>query len=90
MLIIKAKELQVGDVVRRAEDSAEESIRCDPWGTCIVKRIQDGQITLWRPYGTTTDVRYSFGVICLIGCEEFVLSTNREDGFYLIERKVLK
>lgn len=77
---IPTKDLRLGDVVRAFDG---------PFGTAIVKQIEDGVAHLFRPYGTTGDFSYTGGVICYTGIETFplVLTDNVEIEVY--ERKEL-
>lgn len=55
-------ELRLGDCVEVFQG---------PYGSAIVKQIDDGQVTFFRPYGAHTDFAHTGGVICYVGVEEF-------------------
>ena len=75
----KTAELQLADVVELFEG---------PFGTGIVKQIADGFVTMFRPYGTSTDVAYSNGVICYTGIEEYKFSLTDKQEFFVYQRKL--
>lgn len=60
---VKASDLKLADTVQLWQEQS--------WGTALVKQIKDGWITLFRPYGVTSDYSDSGGVFCYIGIEEF-------------------
>lgn len=60
---VMAKDLKLADTVQLGQERG--------WGTALVKQIKDGWITLFRPYGVTSDYSHSGGVSCYIGVEEF-------------------
>lgn len=80
---IKAKDLKLADVIKciRSEDS--------PFSTAIVTKVDDKQVTLFRPYGTCEDFSCTSGVICYTGVETY--SIWKDETEYLVyERKDLK
>ena len=77
---IKTKDLQLGDTV---------SLDYEAWDCAIVKRIKDGRITLFRPYGTPAEFSYTGGVICYVGIEEWDIEAD-ETPISLIHRTFLK
>lgn len=77
---VKAKDLRLADTVR---------CYTALWNFAIVKNIKDGQVTLFRPYGTTEGFSFTGGVICYIGIEEFEIPAN-DDVYEVLERKTLK
>ena len=81
--LINTDQLQLADVVSRYPSG-------QTCGTCIVKRVVDGHVTLFRPYGTTTDFSYTGGVICLIGIEEYDVEYVQDVQWVLHERKTLR
>lgn len=74
---IAYKDLKLGDVVRLNGIAA--------WDTAIVKQIKDGEVHLFRPYGTTAGFEYTGGVICYTGIEEFSLPAS-EHTVTLVQR----
>jgi len=71
---VKAKDLQLGDVIRPFENE---------YGFCTVKQIKDGWIELFRPYVHTADFSCTSGVICYIGFEDYKIEANdREVDLY--------
>jgi hypothetical protein len=93
--VIPTSELQVGDVVRQEGFDR-------PWDTCIVKKIADGMVTMFRPYGTMTDFTCGAGkdldgsgrqVITYIGIEEYSViqyDTREGCGWIIYQRNFLK
>ena len=82
-LVLKACDLRLADTI-----CIDNVI---PWGYCIVKQIKDGEITLYRPYGTTADFSYNTGgVICYVGLDEFKIPLDSDREYRVIERKDLK
>lgn len=67
---VMAKDLKLADTVQLWQER--------DWGTAIVKQIKDGFITLFRPYGTTSDFSHTGGVTCYVGIEEFQVSANND------------
>jgi len=79
-LKIKASELQLGDVICLFPEMA--------FSSCVVKKIEKEKITLFRPYGVSSDFSYTGGVICYTGIEEFSIFPTTE--VFLLERKQVK
>lgn len=65
---IKACELRLADTITVTGDG--------PFTTCIVTNIKDGQVHLFRPYGTTSDFSYTGGVIPYIGIEQYSIPAD--------------
>lgn len=85
---MKARELQVGDVVEPLHNDFRNLYpNKGPWRTQIVKQIDTSVITLFRPYGTTLNFTYSGGIICLMGIEEYHVSVESQIEFLVYERK---
>ena len=78
---MKVSELQVGDVV--------QAFDYGPWGSAIVKQINDGQITFFRPYGTAVGSAVYSGncVIATIGVEEFTRPISDSSMIYVWQRE---
>lgn len=78
---MKVSELQVGDVVQ-AFDSG-------PWGSAIVKQINNGKITFFRPYGTAVGSAVYAGnqVIATIGLEEFTRPASDKSMIFVWQRE---
>ncbi len=74
---MKVKDLRLGDVVRLFEGA---------YGTATVKQTKDGVVTLFRPYGHTSDFSYTGGVICYVGMESIVYHDTSEQDFHLYSR----
>jgi hypothetical protein len=79
---VKARDLRLADTI-----NLDNVI---PWGYAIVKQIKDGEVTLFRPYGTTADFSYTGGVIPYVGIDEFKVSLNSDREYIVVERKELK
>ena len=75
---IATRDLKLGDVVNLTST--------DGWNTCLIKKIDHGKITLFRPYGTTTDFSYTGGVVCLVGIEEWEVPID-DCPFYTLVRR---
>ena len=82
--VIKTRELELGDVVRRADGGAT------PWSTCIVVKMDDDVVTIHRPYGVTADFRYTGGVIAYTGIEVYTVDLDGATDWVIFERKELK
>jgi hypothetical protein len=78
---VKAKDLKLADVVRLDEIST--------FNCAVVKKIDGGFITLWRPYGHISDFSGVWGVICYVGIEEWSISASDKE-YEVVERKDLK
>ena len=63
---VTAAELKLGDVVELFDG---------PFATAIVRQIEDGKVTFFRPYGTHSDTVYTGGVIPYTGIEDFHVFT---------------
>lgn len=74
---VKVGNLQVGDVVKAFDG---------PWGTAIVKKIEDGTVTFFRPYGISANFSYRAGVVCYVGIEDFS-HLNNDKEVYVYQRK---
>src|ERR1035437_9172033 len=79
---VKARDLRLADTI-----NLDNVI---PWGYAIVKQIKDGEVTLFRPYGTTADFSYTGGVIPYTGIEDIKVSRDSDRAFIVDERKELK
>ena len=55
-------QLRLGDVVQCFEGA---------WGTAIVQKVEEKQVTYYRPYGHSEDWSYTGGIICYSGLEVF-------------------
>lgn len=80
---ILASQMQLGDVVSMADYDSDFS-------TCIVKQIDEKEVTLFRPYGTTTDFEYTGGVICYIGIEEYKVFKDSMTEYVFRDSKDLR
>jgi hypothetical protein len=78
---IAARDLRLADTI---------DLGFAPWGYAIVKQIKDGEVTLFRPYGTTADFSCTSGVICYTGIEDIKVSRDSDRAFIVVERKELK
>lgn len=63
--LVTVEEMKLGDVVEVFDG---------PWSTAIVRKIEDGNVTFFRPYGTHADFTCTAGVICYTGTEEFTMT----------------
>lgn len=66
-------ELRLGDVI-------SVSVARSEFDDCIVTRITDTEIHLFRVYATCSDFSYTGGVIPYIGVEQFTIP-RREPGW---------
>ena len=82
--IITTAELQLADVVEA------ESTTNLVWTTCIVTQIENGQVTLFRPYGHTGEFSYTGGVIPYVGIETYKVDVDSDATWTLFQRKDLK
>jgi hypothetical protein len=73
-------ELQLADCVEAFDG---------PYGTAIVKKIEDGLITFFRPYGANASFSYTGGVICYMGIEEFTRSVTPRETIRVWRREKL-
>jgi hypothetical protein len=73
----KLDELKAGDVVKVFEG---------PWGTGIVKNIDEDSVTFFRPYGSASDYAYTGGVICFTGTEVFSRGLPSTQTIYVYQR----
>lgn len=80
MQTLKTNELKLGDVVKAFDG---------PFGTAIVKQIENGLVYFFRPYAVTADFNYTGGVICYTGTEEFGRSLTDKQDWVVYQRKVL-
>lgn len=80
---IKTKDLRLADIVI-INENRENSYNC-----ATVEKIENGVITLFRPYVHTEDFEYTGGVICYVGVEHFSIFAS-DSTIELLERKVLK
>lgn len=80
---IRTDELRLGDVVGPPYSDIH-----DAWSCCIVKRIRDGRVTLFRPYGITPSWTNSGEVSCWMGSEEFSMPAD-ETLVHLFHRGLL-
>lgn len=81
--MITPGEMQLGDTVRYSPFGTA-------WNVAIVKQIRDGEVKLFRPYGTTADFSYTGGVICYVGIEEYGVPLTSTAQYELLERKPLR
>ena len=72
---IKGLDLRLGDVVRLYDGA---------YADATVKNIQDGVVTLFRPYVSTPNFSYTGGVVCYVGIEEF--KVNASQTFALVRQ----
>lgn len=75
---ILVKDLQLGDVVRSFDG---------PYSAATVKKIEETQVILFRPYVQTADFSYTGGVLCYIGVEEYPLWKNDTAKVTLLYRR---
>lgn len=73
-----AKDLKLGDVVRLHDYNSAFS-------DCTVINIENGAITLFRPYVHLADFTYTGGVIPYVGFEKFVVLLNSPSEYVLID-----
>ncbi len=81
---VKTSELRIADVVAQRLNGG------NPWSTCIVTQIKDGEVHLFRPYGHTADFSYTGGVISYTGIETYKVEVDRSIEWTLYERKELR
>lgn len=82
--IINTDQLKLGDTVEQIPLGSRA------WGACIVKKITDDEVTLFRPYGTTADFSYTSGVICYVGIEEYNVHRRSVTKWLLHRRQELR
>jgi hypothetical protein len=82
-LQVSANELRLADTILATSGGRM------PWDTCIVSKVTDTEVKLFRPYGTTADFSSSGGVICYIGIEEFTIPRDTRE-VTLLNRKELR
>lgn len=81
MQTIQTREMQLGDVVRSSDQEFSDS---------TVKQIQDGFITLVRPYIHTSDFATTGGLITYIGLEEYKVFQDSSRTWTLLSRKTIR
>ena len=84
MKTIKMSEIQLADKVT-SEISAGTGFE-----GCVVIKITDKTVTLFRPYATTADFSYTGGVIPYIGIEQYEVERNSDIKWTLWSRKELR
>ena len=80
-LKLKPCDFQLADIIRLGMSTYE---------IATVKQIEDGIITLFRPYVHTGEFEHTGGVTCYVGIEEFVIYASSEFEYEVLERKTLK
>lgn len=78
---VEIGELRLGDVVTLDDP------RKFPFDTCIVKQVSNGVISLYRPYGISSNYAHTRGVSCYMGAEEFDIHTSSTYRVQLWTRK---
>ena len=58
-----------------------------PYGTAIVKKIDNDIVTFFRPYGAHEHFSYSGGVICYVGIEEFSRGITARETIHVWRRE---
>lgn len=79
---VRAADLQLADRIMSIQDPT--------LGIQTVKQIENGMVTLFRPYTHTADFSYTGGVICYLGFEEYQIYQNSPAEYVLLERRELK
>lgn len=79
MATVMAKDLRLADVVKLLDG---------PFGTAVVTKVGETEVTFFRPYATTADFSYTGGVIPYIGIEQFSRPRNGEH-YEVFQRKEL-
>lgn len=80
---MKNSELQLADRVCRLDDPS--------LGTSVVKQIENGVITFFRPYPHTGDFSWTGGVLCYVGIEQWTESVDDDrTDWHLLDRKALR
>ena len=82
--ILKTSELQLADVVCQMDS------RTNPFSTCVVTKVEDGKVTLFRPYAVTADFSYTGGVIPYTGTEQYEVEQDSNLMWDVFSRKELK
>lgn len=77
--LLKASDLQIGDIVRTSPDVP------GPYRDATVFQIKDGRVHLVRPYIHTADFIYTGGVITYVGQEEYTIDGDAD--VELLERR---
>ncbi len=74
-------DLKHGDVVKLMDG---------PFGTgiVIVKQIENGFVTMFRPYGATSDFIHTGGVICYTGIEEYKFTLTDREPLFVYQRNL--
>ena len=72
---VNASELKLGDIVRFGTGGSYSDATVK--NTCI----QEGLVTLFRPYVHTSDFSHTGGVTCYIGIEEFTIPLSSDMKF---------
>jgi hypothetical protein len=80
---MKARDLQLADEVK-------SELGTEGWDTAIVSQIRDGNIHLFRPYGTHADFSYTGGVICYIGVANYTIAQDSDVEYYVYKRTSLR
>jgi hypothetical protein len=80
---LKARELQLGDVVQLADGA---------FMTAVVEKIEGNLLFFFRPYAITSDFSYGPGegkIIPYIGAEHFSVMRDGSSDYHVLSRKEL-
>jgi hypothetical protein len=83
-IIIRVEQMRLGDRVRLYP----RPLHC--FTDMVVKQINEGDVTFFRPYVHTTDFSFQRGVICYVGIEEYTVRINDTNEYELLERVSLR
>ena len=78
---VKYRDLQLADAVKLSEQ---------PYGWATVKQVTEDAVTFFKPYVHTENFKYTGGVICLIGIEEFRVCRDSDTEIEVWDRKEWK
>ncbi len=83
---MRTDKLALGDTVMQQVDGSLPQ----PFSTCIVVKVTEDSVTLFRPYGVTADFSYTGGVIPYTGVEQYTVERDRSIMWTVFSHKELR
>ena len=88
MMNIPTAGLKLGDFV--VQQDSRGTVLDREFSTCIVTKVEEDQVKLFRPYGVTADFSYTGGVIPYMGAEDYWVEKERTILWKIYRRQELK
>ncbi len=88
MMSIPTDGLKLGDFV--VQQDSRGVVLDREFSTCIVIKVEDDRVNLFRPYGVTADFSYTGGVIPYMGAENYWVEKERTILWKIYRRQELK